>query len=124
MTWNRNLRSAMPRYVVAAGALASGLAGCTTAPEPAYHGDPVVGLEVAQSLCASCHAIGRQGASPNPRAPPLRSVLAHYQPDRLVRDLEASVRISHLRMPTFYFGEHHAADVVAYLETIQQQPVR
>jgi hypothetical protein len=25
-------------------------------------------------------------------------------------------------MPTFHFGDHHPADVVAYLKTIQQAP--
>jgi hypothetical protein len=47
-------------------------------------------------------------------------VLAGYRPDRLAEDLRNSVSISHLRMPTFYFGERHADDVVAYLKTIQQ----
>ncbi|HEX5007742.1 MAG TPA: c-type cytochrome [Hyphomonadaceae bacterium] len=110
--------------IAAAGAFSLVLAGCSSAPEPAYDGDPVVGLEVAQSLCASCHAIGREGASPNPGAPPLRNVLANYRADRLAQDLEKSVSISHLRMPTFYFGEHHAADVVAYLKTIQDPSPR
>ena len=118
------MRFALLGQAGAACAVAFGLAACTTTEEPAYYGDPVVGLEVAQSLCASCHAVDRDGASPNPGAPPLRSVLATYQPDRLVKDLEASVSINHRRMPTFYFGEHHAADLVAYLETIQPPPIR
>lgn len=112
------MRIPMASWVGAAGAL--GFAACTAAPQPAYYGDPVVGEEVAKSLCASCHSIARVGASPNPGAPPLRHVLATYHPDRLVRDLEDSVSINHRRMPTFYFGEHHAADLVAYLKTIQE----
>jgi len=98
------------------------LAACVGAPAPAYDGDPVAGHEVARGLCSSCHSIEAIGASPNPGAPPLRYVLASYNPERLAEDLENAVSISHLRMPTFYFGEHHAVDVVAYLKTIQQTP--
>lgn len=116
------MRLSMVFWGGAASAAALGFAACTSAPQPAYYGDAVVGEEVAQSLCASCHSITKVGASPNPGAPPLRYVLANYHPDRLVKDLEESVSINHLRMPTFYFGEHHAADVVAYLKTIQEPP--
>ena len=111
----------MSRYKLAAlSALA--LAGCSTAPEPAYVGDPQEGRTVAQSLCSSCHSIASIGASPNPGAPPLRYVLANYAPDNLAHDLDNAISISHLRMPTFYFGEHHPEDLVAYLKTIQQAP--
>jgi mono/diheme cytochrome c family protein len=96
--------------------------GCSTAPDTPYAGDPREGYAVAQSLCASCHAIEALGASPNAGAPPLRYVLANYAPDNLVRDLEHAVSINHLRMPTFYFGERHPADLVAYLKQIQQPP--
>lgn len=107
---------------VASLAAVLALAACSTVEAPAYSGDPETGRQVAQSLCASCHAIGATGESPNPGAPPLRFVLAGYDADRLAKDLEESVSISHLKMPTFYFGEHHAADVVAYLQTIEQAP--
>jgi mono/diheme cytochrome c family protein len=110
----------MRQELLALLAAAAVLAACTTTEEPAYVGDAETGKEVAQSLCASCHAIGPADASPNAGAPPLRHVLANYHPERLAKDLDRAVSISHLRMPTFYFGEHHAADVVAYLKTIQQ----
>lgn len=99
-----------------------GLAGCVATPTPVYEGDPIAGHAVARNLCSSCHSIEAIGASPNPGAPPLRHVLASYNPERLVEDLDNAVSISHLRMPTFYFGEHHPADLVAYLKTIQQAP--
>lgn len=95
------------------------LGACSSVEEPAYVGDPQTGRDVAERLCASCHAIGPTGESPNSSAPPLRNILAGYGEDRLAKDLERSVSISHLRMPTFYFGEHHAIDLVAYIKTIQ-----
>jgi mono/diheme cytochrome c family protein len=109
-----------PLPALAAAAAAILVAGCASVDEPTYFGDPETGREVARNLCASCHSIEAIGASANAGAPPLRYVLSTYAADRLVEDLEQSVSISHRRMPTFYFGEHHAADLVAYLKTIQQ----
>jgi cytochrome c len=98
------------------------LAACASQPSPAYSGDPVEGQKVARDLCSSCHAIAASGDSPNPAAPPLRHVLASYDPARLAEDLNNAVQISHRQMPQFYFGEHHADDVVAYIKTIQTPP--
>jgi mono/diheme cytochrome c family protein len=101
------------------------LSACATAPEPKWKdGDPKVGHEVARDLCSSCHAIERTGDSPHPGAPPFRGVLESYRPDWLAEDLHNSVAIAHARMPTFYFGEDHEYDVVAYLLTIQEKPPR
>ena len=102
--------------------IALAASGCSTMQKAPYAGDPREGYAVAQSLCSSCHSIGPLGASPNPGAPPLRYVLANLAAEDLARDFEHAVSISHLRMPTFYFGEHHPADLVAYLKEIQQPP--
>ena len=108
----------MRRTIVASLVAFAFLGACSSVEEPAYVGDPETGRDVAERLCASCHAIGPTGESPNISAPPLRQVLAGYGEDRLAKDLERSVSISHLKMPTFYFGEHHAIDLVAYLKTV------
>jgi cytochrome c len=99
------------------------LAGCATgAPvDTSKPGDPAVGLQVAQDLCASCHAVGASGASPNPGAPVFRTVLARYAPDTLVADLKRAAAISHRNMPTFIMTDQHAEDLVAYLVSIQAQ---
>jgi len=97
-------------------------AACSSTAEATYVGDPIVGRQVAQDLCSSCHSIETIGASPNPGAPPLRYVLAGYEPERLARDFDDAVSISHLKMPTFYFDREHPYDLVAYLKTIQQTP--
>jgi cytochrome c len=110
------------RSIIAAAIPIFGLAACVATPAAAYEGDPVTGHEDARNFCSSCHSIEAIGASPNPGAPPLRHVLSSYNPDRLVSDLDNAVSISHLRMPTFYFGDHHPADLVAYLKTIQRPP--
>jgi cytochrome c2 len=110
------------RSIVTVSLTCLALSACTSRPTPAPVGDPVEGQKVAYELCSSCHAAGPAGESPNPKAPPLRTVLARYSEDKLVRDLTDAVHISHLKMPQFFFGETHAADLVAYLKTIQSQP--
>jgi len=108
--------------MIAAACLLIGLGACASGPDNPPPGDPVEGKAVAQQLCASCHAVEATGESPNPVAPPLRHVLAAYDPDQLAEDLEHAVAIRHLEMPRFYFGGNHARDVVAYLKTIQTPP--
>jgi len=106
-----------PMMLIAATALAA----CTTEPAPAWQsGDAEVGHQVAQDLCAQCHAIERTGDSPNAAAPPFRQALWNYRPDWLADDLHASRAVSLRRMPVFHFGEGHEYDIVAYLLAIQE----
>lgn len=97
------------------------LAACATEPAPAWQsGDAEVGHQVAQDLCAQCHAIERTGDSPNPAAPPFRRALWNYRPDWLADDLHASRAVSLRRMPVFHFGVGHEYDIVAYLLSVQE----
>lgn len=107
--------------VFASGVVLAGLllAGCHTPPKPFYAGDAVEGRKVAQELCASCHAIEPGRPSANPAAPPFSQVLESYGAGELSEDLDNAVPISHLRMPTFYLGEGHAEDLVAYLKSMK-----
>jgi mono/diheme cytochrome c family protein len=97
------------------------LAGCQTPPKPFYAGNAVEGRKVAEELCASCHAVDPGRMSPNSAAPPFSQVLESYGANALSEDLDQAVPISHLRMPTFYLGEGHAEDLVAYLKSITSQ---
>ena len=109
----------MQMLIIAAAALAA----CSTEPVPAWQsGDAAVGHQVAQDLCAHCHAVERTGDSPDPGAPPFRHVLWNYRPDWLADDLHNSRAISLRRMPVFHFGEGHEYDIVAYLVAIQTEP--
>lgn len=101
---------------------AASLAACAIEPAPAWQsGDAKVGHQVAQDLCAHCHAIEPAGDSPNPAAPPFRRALQNYRPDWLADDLHTSRALSLRRMPVFHFGEGHEYDIVAYLLTIQEE---
>ncbi len=104
--------------VAATTSLAVLLAACQTSEPPPHIGDPVEGRAVAQEFCASCHAIEAGKASPHPEAPPFSEVLARYGSRSLEEDLENSISISHLRMPTFYLGDGHGKDIVAYIRAM------
>ncbi len=106
---------ALPKVALAAALLA----GCQSTPAPAHVGDATEGRQVAEQLCATCHAIDPGKASPNPSAPPFTQVLERYGADSLTKDLDNAVPISHRRMPTFYLGEGHAEDLVAYLRSMK-----
>lgn len=102
---------------LAALALAAGLAGCKSVPEPAYAGDPAAGREAARNLCASRHAIGPTGASPNPRAIPMREMLSRPPADELLLILRTSTPVSYLHMPQFFLVERTPDDLVAYMKS-------
>lgn len=107
-----------------------GLAACTDdgsspilPPRPV---DPAVqaalvedGLAVAEANCASCHAIGTEGESPNPKAPLFRSVLSRYNAGVLETELVMGMRVAHGPMPTFQFKPEAVDALIAYLQSVQ-----
>ncbi|MEZ5936915.1 MAG: cytochrome c [Hyphomonadaceae bacterium] len=99
--------------------MAAACASAPSGPETLAPGDPAVGQQVAESLCASCHALGDSETSPNSAAPAFRHVLEGYRPEALAADLKQAATISHRNMPTFYMEDSHVDDLVAYLLTIQ-----
>lgn len=99
------------------------LLACSTQPPAAWQmGDAAVGQQVANDLCADCHAVERTGDSRNPAAPRFRTILADYPPEWLASDLHDARALSMRKMPVFHFGEGHEYDLVAYLLSIQEEP--
>lgn len=100
-------------------------AGCAAGPQPVWRsGDAEIGHQVARDNCSSCHAVERDGQSPRPDAIPFRNILAGYRPDWLADDLHTSQQIAPGRMPVFHFGEGHEYDIIAWMLSIQDSPVR
>ena len=77
------------------------------------------GMTVAETNCASCHAIGREGESPNPKAPLFRSVLSRYSAGVLETELVMGMKVAHEPMPTFQFKPEAVDALIAYLQSIQ-----
>jgi cytochrome c len=118
------------RHLLLAALSASTLLGCaddpgdgslSTTAQPAAP-DPAViedGRAMAEANCARCHAVGREGVSPNRSAPAFRTVLARYDRDILVRELIDGMSVAHAPMPQFQFDPRGADALVAYLDSIQ-----
>ncbi len=78
-----------------------------------------MGKRLAETQCASCHAIGRQGASPVTIAPPLRTVAQRYPLNSLEEAFGEGILVGHPMMPEFKFSPDQIAALLAYLNSIQ-----
>jgi mono/diheme cytochrome c family protein len=78
------------------------------------------GRDIAMSECSSCHAVLETGASPNPDAPPFRTVLSRYNADVLEEELIAGIRVTH-PMPEFQLNPQGVDALIAYLRSIQTE---
>ncbi|MEZ5994353.1 MAG: cytochrome c [Hyphomonadaceae bacterium] len=118
----------------AAAAAFMGLAACA-APAPQPEPVPVSvsaeeadaaqrredGRAIAEAQCASCHAVGEYGDSPNPAAPAFRTVLSRYRADVLEEELINGIQVVH-PMPEFQLNPQGVDELIAYLESIQEAP--
>ncbi|WP_084398039.1 c-type cytochrome [Henriciella aquimarina] len=77
------------------------------------------GRAIVEMQCATCHAIGTADESPRTDAPPLRTVLADYDPDALADDFREGIHVGHPDMPDFNLGPKGTDSVLAYLISIR-----
>lgn len=114
----------MTRNCVAASIAMLLLVGCAAAPVPAVEPSDEArasdGRDIAEAECASCHAVGPYGASPNAEAPPFRTVLSRYSADVLEEELIAGIQVAH-PMPEFQFNPQGTDALIAYLQSIQEE---
>ena len=71
--------------------------------------------------CARCHAIGKEGDSPHPPAPPFRTLSKKYPVEDLAESLAEGIVSGHPDMPIFVFGPHDVDAIIDYLQSIQVQ---
>lgn len=77
------------------------------------------GRQIAERNCAVCHAIGPAGESPNPDAPPLRTVLADFDIEALAIDFREHIALGNDVMPEFDFGPLGTDALMAYLLSLE-----
>lgn len=109
------------RLLIATAAFLA-LAGCVTPDETAHHGDVARGQAIAESNCATCHATGRAGESPLPRAPLFRRLSHNYPLASLEEALAEGISVGHPAMPPFAFPPQDIDALIAYLQSIQEEP--
>ena len=83
--------------------------------------DLKLGAELLQKNCASCHAVGRSGASPNKDAPAFRTLGQRYPVDSLEEALGEGILSGHPDMPEFRFDADEVGAIIVYLQSIQQR---
>jgi mono/diheme cytochrome c family protein len=105
---------------VLAGACAAG-----AGPQPGGRGagrqDVAAGERFVRRACAGCHAVGPQGASPNPHSPPFRTLAARLPGEALPAQLAAIARRGHVEMPPIYMTPEELEAAAAYIRSIAEQ---
>lgn len=77
------------------------------------------GRALAEESCARCHAIGTEGESQLPIAPPFRTLSERYPVDDLAEALAEGIVSGHPAMPEFVFEPDEIAALIAYLKSVQ-----
>ncbi len=77
------------------------------------------GRRIVQRNCATCHAVGTRGSSPNREAPPFRELHTRYPVEMLAEALAEGILTGHPAMPQFVFPPRDIDDILAYLQSIQ-----
>ena len=107
-----------------AAVLAAGLAfGVLAVPACAAEKDLTAkGQALLKENCSRCHAIGKEGTSPHPEAPPFRTLSSKYPVEDLAESLAEGIVSGHPDMPIFVFSAHDVEAIIDYLQSIQEQP--
>ena len=92
------------------------------AQNPANRESVAIGRKAAQTYCARCHAIGRTGASPNRKSPPLRRVAHKYRNKSIssVLIIDGTV-VRHKGMPQFDVSVEEADGLIAYIRSLERR---
>jgi mono/diheme cytochrome c family protein len=75
----------------------------------------------AREHCGICHAVGRTGASPYPRAPAFRTLPQKYDVEGLAEALAEGIVVSDTgerQMPEFVLSPEEIGDLIAYLKSL------
>ncbi len=89
-------------------------------------GNSVQGERIARDNCSPCHATGRAGASPNPKAPHFRDLNRRYPLKDLEEALAEGIVVGHegAQMPMFELSPAQIENLIAYLTKIQARRKR
>ena len=111
-----------PRALAAAVGAAL-LLGFAATPSAAVQKDLTdKGEALVRENCSRCHAIGKEGDSPHPPAPPFRTLSSKYPVEDLAESLAEGIVSGHPDMPIFVFSPHDVEAIIEYLNSIQEQP--
>ena len=76
------------------------------------------GKELAQLLCAKCHAISGPGPGQEEKSPPFSILLPKLTLEGVADQLLEGLPLGHDPMPKWEFSEQQAEDLLLYIESI------
>ncbi len=79
------------------------------------------GKALVETNCARCHSVGLDGASPNAKAPPFRLIYTRIPVETIAATLLTKATPDHSEMPKFTISPQQAADIAAYIASIQPE---
>ncbi|MEQ8966918.1 MAG: cytochrome c [Azospirillaceae bacterium] len=104
-------------------ALLAGFLGALPAAAGAADGPAAEhGREIAERLCAGCHAVGETGDSPEAAAPPFRTLHEKWPVEYLAEALAEGIVVGHeadVSMPEFRFEPAEIDALIAYLQAFE-----
>ena len=77
------------------------------------------GRDIAEQLCARCHAVGAEGESPHDDAPPFRTFAEKWPVEHLGEALAEGITVGHADMPEFVLQPDEIDAFIAYLESLE-----
>lgn len=78
------------------------------------------GRALATQYCAGCHAIDDKQASPNPEAPPFRTLSERYPIDALEETFIDAINTGHPGMPVFEASPEQIAAILDYIAEVME----
>jgi cytochrome c len=78
------------------------------------------GQSIVASKCSSCHAVGRFGESPNPKAPAFRTLHERYPIESLEEALAEGTISAASDEPEFKFSGREVGAIISYISLIQE----
>lgn len=79
------------------------------------------GRIAVNASCASCHAVGRTGASPFADATPFRDIVQRYSLEDLEEGFAEGLVTAHPAMPEYVFRASEIDDLIAYLQALKDE---
>jgi mono/diheme cytochrome c family protein len=109
--------------LAAAAAILIGHSACAAPISAASPASIARGKRIAEDSCASCHAIGTLGESPNAGSPPFKTLTEVFPIESLDETFVEGISSHHPGMPIFAAPTDQLQDLLNYLKTIQLMKV-
>ena len=78
------------------------------------------GKALVTQYCSGCHAVGADGESPHPKAPPFRKLSERFPIDALEETFIGSIDTGHPGMPVFKATQEQIDAILDYIAEIME----